>query len=167
MDRHSNNQLCMHLCSAELHDASILSFAMFKMRPTRQICTPSPVHRAGKTLRQRSKMQATESSALVESDMLNLAQHMANEASKITRPLFRAKVATDIKSDQTLVTEADRAAEMRMRQLVNERFPSHAVFGEEDGFEPGEGMHLSVSSPVRTYRNCHANLSHCMFLSAC
>lgn len=84
-------------------------------------------------------MKAAEPAAVIESDMLNLAQEMATEASKITRPLFRAKVATDIKSDQTLVTEADRAAERRMREMVNQRFPTHAVFGEEDGFEPGNG----------------------------
>jgi len=89
-------------------------------------------------------MKASNAPALVESDMLNLAQDMANEASKITRPLFRAKVATDIKSDQTLVTEADRAAERQMREMVNNRFPAHAVFGEEEGFEPGQGLHLPL-----------------------
>lgn len=114
---------------------------MSQMRQTRTFGTPLLVQRAGKKARLSSKMKASETSALVESDMLNLAQDMANEASKITRPLFRAKVATDIKADQTLVSDADKAAEQRMRELVNERFPSHAVFGEEDGFEPGEGVH--------------------------
>lgn len=139
---------CACVSAAQSCTTQAFSVAMFKMRPTRQICTPLPVHRSGNTLRQRSKVHASESSALVEPEMLNLAQHMANEASKITRPLFRAKVATDIKSDQTLVTEADKAAEMRMREMVNQRFPTHAVFGEEDGFEPGEGMPLSVRSSV-------------------
>ena len=35
------------------------------------------------------------------------------------------------------VTEADRAAEAAMRQLIRERFPTHAITGEEWPDEPG------------------------------
>lgn len=118
---------------------------MFKLQQTRHVSPALHLQLAGRKLKRRTTMQASESSALVQSDMLNLAQAMANEASKVTKPLFRAKVATDIKADQTLVTEADKAAEQRMREMVNEQFPSHAVFGEEEGFEPGKGVYQSAA----------------------
>lgn len=42
----------------------------------------------------------------------------------------RSKLIIDSKADESPVTKADREAEGAMRQLLAERVPDHAVFGE-------------------------------------
>jgi fructose-1,6-bisphosphatase/inositol monophosphatase family enzyme len=97
-------------------------------------------------------MTAAETEAAVTSEMLELAQLLADEAAKVTTPLFRAKLVTDIKDDQTPVTEADREAERLMREMVREKLPSHSVFGEEYGYDPGFGGEFySHDVPTSTY----------------
>jgi hypothetical protein len=97
----------------------------------------------------RCVMAAVESTTAVTSEMLEVAQLLADVAAAVTTPLFRAKVETDIKADDTPVTEADREAERRMREMVHERLPSHSVFGEEFGYEPGDGEVLSRTDRAR------------------
>ena len=54
------------------------------------------------------------------------------------RPLFRAALRPDTKSDRSPVTIADRAAEQAMRAVLSERFPDHGILGEEFGHDrPG------------------------------
>lgn len=43
----------------------------------------------------------------------------------------------EAKSDASPVTEADRAAEAAMRALIQESFPDHGIFGEEEGMHAG------------------------------
>lgn len=88
-------------------------------------------------------MQAADTETTVTSEMLELAQLLADEAATVTTPLFRAKLVTDIKEDLTPVTDADREAERLMREMVREKLPSHSVFGEEFGYDPGTGGALS------------------------
>jgi histidinol phosphatase-like enzyme (inositol monophosphatase family) len=53
-------------------------------------------------------------------------------------PRFRG-VATETKPDGSPVTEADRAAERAIREVLAAAFPDHAVVGEELGAEGGDG----------------------------
>ena len=46
------------------------------------------------------------------------------------------------------VTEADRAAEAVMRDLITARYPGHGIFGEEHGFEPGSSGLTWVIDPI-------------------
>jgi histidinol phosphatase-like enzyme (inositol monophosphatase family) len=46
------------------------------------------------------------------------------------------------------VTEADRAAEKRMRALIGRRFPDHGISGEEWPDEPGTGPYSWSLDPV-------------------
>jgi histidinol-phosphatase len=67
-------------------------------------------------------------------DELALALHLADAADAITAARFRApglEVAT--KSDRSLVTEADLAAEQAMRELLSRERPAHGIAGEEFG----------------------------------
>ena len=43
----------------------------------------------------------------------------------------------EAKSDASPVTEADRKAEAAMRKLIQECFPEHGIFGEEEGMHTG------------------------------
>ena len=60
-------------------------------------------------------------------------------ASKIATHYFRQAIPVDIKADDSPVTIADREIEQAIRNLLSERFPSHAIFGEEQGRSTGEG----------------------------
>ena len=70
---------------------------------------------------------------------LDFAVILAQTASAITLPHFRKGGAVANKTTQTPqtmfnpVTEADRAAEARMRELIESQFPTHAIIGEEYG----------------------------------
>jgi len=73
---------------------------------------------------------------------LDFAAVLAQAASEITLPHFRTGGAVTHKTAQARkamfnpVTEADRAAEARMRELIENQFPTHAIIGEEYGAKP-------------------------------
>jgi inositol-phosphate phosphatase/L-galactose 1-phosphate phosphatase/histidinol-phosphatase len=64
---------------------------------------------------------------------LALAAALADAAGAAIRPAFRTALAVDDKPDLSPVTAADRAAEGAMRRLIEARFPSHGIIGEEFG----------------------------------
>ena len=53
------------------------------------------------------------------------------------RPLFLAGAMVSTKSDASPVTLADRNAEAAMRRLIEQRYPAHAIVGEEHGVKDG------------------------------
>ena len=65
---------------------------------------------------------------------LQLALVAADLADKITLEAFRRpSLAVEIKADETPVSEADRASEAAIRQLLGRERPKDAVLGEEMG----------------------------------
>ncbi len=67
-------------------------------------------------------------------DELTFALELADAADTLTLARFRATdLVVDRKPDRTPVTEADRAAEQVIRDLVGEHRPGHVVSGEEYG----------------------------------
>jgi len=60
-------------------------------------------------------------------------------ASQIAMQYFRNPVSFDIKPDNSPVTIADREIEQAIRNLLGNRFPGHAIYGEEQGQSSGEG----------------------------
>jgi histidinol-phosphatase len=79
---------------------------------------------------------------------LAVAQRAADAAESIVVPRYRAQDFTvTTKSDATPVTEADRDAEIAIKRVLREAFPSHAMHGEEEGRE-GEGDFLWLIDPI-------------------
>lgn len=68
---------------------------------------------------------------------LDVARAAASAAAKQILPHYR-RAALDIerKTDDSPVTEADRAAERIIRERIGTAFPDHAIWGEEFGGEP-------------------------------
>jgi histidinol-phosphatase len=65
---------------------------------------------------------------------LELAHSLADAADEITLPRFRARdLRVTAKPDRTPVTDADMAAEDRIRELVTAAAPAQRVVGEERG----------------------------------
>jgi inositol-phosphate phosphatase/L-galactose 1-phosphate phosphatase/histidinol-phosphatase len=62
---------------------------------------------------------------------IDMAHRLADAGGEIARRHFRAGVAVDLKDDESPVTVADREIEAAMRALIEEAFPDHGIFGEE------------------------------------
>lgn len=76
-------------------------------------------------------------------EMLVFACDLARQAGAAALPFFRADVKIDNKlSDGRYdpVTEADKAVEQAVRQRLADTYPQHGVFGEEFGFQSGNGL---------------------------
>jgi len=58
---------------------------------------------------------------------------IAREAGALLLEYFHQKLKIEYKGDADLVTAADRASEVLIRQRIARQFPSHDVLGEEQG----------------------------------
>jgi inositol-phosphate phosphatase / L-galactose 1-phosphate phosphatase / histidinol-phosphatase len=79
---------------------------------------------------------------------LALAESLADAAGAVVRGYFRQKIVVDDKSDLTPVTVADREAEAAMRRLIEERFPTHGIIGEEHGRLRPDAEYAWVLDPI-------------------
>jgi histidinol-phosphatase len=81
-------------------------------------------------------------------EILDFALALSWEAGQFILPLWRNS-AVDHKADGSEVTEADRGAERLLRRRISERYPHHAILGEEFGGERDpEAEHLWLVDPV-------------------
>eukprot|EP00897_Mesotaenium_endlicherianum_P001543 jgi/Mesen1/1416/ME001303S00463 len=72
-------------------------------------------------------------------ECIDFANILADAAGLIVSKYFRTPVDVEIKLDQSPVTIADKAAETEMRKLIQDKFPTHGVLGEEGGLAGGTG----------------------------
>ena len=82
-------------------------------------------------------------------ELLSFALDLADEADGIALSFYRGDLGTTTKGDGTLVTRADKAVEARLRQRLAERYPDHAILGEEEGYSDGaEGEGRWILDPI-------------------
>ncbi len=82
---------------------------------------------------------------------LDVAHRLADAARRVILPYFRAQsLGTDNKDAEGFdpVTEADRAAERAMRDLLADLRPNDAILGEEFGTRPGTSGRTWVLDPI-------------------
>ena len=77
-----------------------------------------------------------------------LAHSLADAAGTAIRPFYRADFAHEAKGDATPVTEADRAGEIAMRDLLARERPADGIIGEEFGTERGGASRVWVLDPI-------------------
>jgi histidinol-phosphatase len=81
-------------------------------------------------------------------EILDFALALSDEAGRFILPLWK-NVGVDHKADGSEVTEADRGAEQLLRRRIAERYPDHAILGEEFGGERvRDAEHLWLLDPV-------------------
>lgn len=81
-------------------------------------------------------------------EILEFALALSGEAGRFILPRWK-NVAVDRKADGTEVTEADRGAEQLMRRRIAERYPDHAILGEEFGGDRARNTeHLWLLDPI-------------------
>jgi histidinol-phosphatase len=66
---------------------------------------------------------------------LDFAIDAAWQAGRLTLQYFQAAFNVEWKSDQSPVTIADQGAEQLLRRLIQQKYPDHAIVGEEFGAE--------------------------------
>jgi histidinol phosphatase-like enzyme (inositol monophosphatase family) len=76
------------------------------------------------------------------------AEAAADVAGAVIRPLFRTGIGTDLKTDASPVTIADRTAEQAMRAVLAARFPGHGILGEEFGLQNPDSRLRWVLDPI-------------------
>jgi len=82
--------------------------------------------------------------------LLAFAVELAQATRSIALPLFRTAMTVDNKQTDGFdpVTQADRAAEIVMRSMIEERYPDHGIFGEEFGEKPGRSDFTWILDPI-------------------
>lgn len=81
-------------------------------------------------------------------EILEFALELSWTAGEFILPRWR-NVRVEHKADGSEVTEADRGAELLLRQKIAERYPDHAILGEEFGGERNrKAGHLWLLDPV-------------------
>ena len=81
-------------------------------------------------------------------EFVMLAERLADAAGDVVRRYFRQKLDIADKPDESPVTQADREAEARMRELIARDFPAHGVVGEEHGSDRADAELVWVLDPI-------------------
>ena len=84
-------------------------------------------------------------------DFTQFVNELATLSGQAILPFFRTALAAEDKSrggSFDPVTEADRAAEATMRQLIKRSFPTHGILGEEFGSEGLDAEYVWVLDPI-------------------
>ena len=81
-------------------------------------------------------------------EFVALAERLADVAGDVVRQHFRQPLSVADKPDQSPVTQADREAETRMREMIAREFPDHGVVGEEHGSERAGAEFVWVLDPI-------------------
>lgn len=82
-------------------------------------------------------------------ELLDFATDAVWQAGRATLAHFQARLDIERKPDDSPVTIADRTAEQILRRLIEERFPQHAIIGEELGQAPGkDSSHRWILDPI-------------------
>ena len=79
---------------------------------------------------------------------LETAAEIAREAGALTTKYFDRGVRFEIKGEQDLVTEADRASEALILSRLGAHFPTHTIVGEETGLHDKGSEYRWYVDPV-------------------
>jgi histidinol phosphatase-like enzyme (inositol monophosphatase family) len=91
-------------------------------------------------------------------DLLDFALDISAAAQSIPMRYFRSNVAVEDKPDESPVTIADRETEQHIRSAIQERFPSHGIFGEEFGASRSDGDTTWIVDPIDGTRSFIAGI---------
>ena len=84
-------------------------------------------------------------------DFSRFVNELADVSGQAILPFFRSTLAPENKARGGAfdpVTEADRAGEAAMRQLIRRTFPSHGIVGEEFGADRPDAEYVWVLDPI-------------------
>jgi myo-inositol-1(or 4)-monophosphatase len=88
------------------------------------------------------------SSTFTPADDLRVARALADAAASHSLRLFRTPLDVISKADESPVTQADRAAEAAMREILGAERPADGIYGEEHGLERVDAERVWVLDPI-------------------
>jgi len=80
--------------------------------------------------------------------LTRFAETLADESRAILNEAAGKLPEIDIKSDQSYVTDTDRAVELRLREMIDSEFPDHGIKGEEFGDRDLDAEFVWVLDPI-------------------
>ena len=83
----------------------------------------------------------------------NSALDVSDQIRELIMEYYSKGFSSEEKEDQTLVTEADRAAEKRLREFIDEHYPSHGVLGEEFPNQNPQAEYQWIIDPIDGTQN--------------
>jgi inositol-phosphate phosphatase/L-galactose 1-phosphate phosphatase/histidinol-phosphatase len=84
----------------------------------------------------------------VDERLVEFACLLADEARKVLVPYYRRQFTVEHKHDLSPVTEADKAVEQKISQLIKNKYPRHGIIGEEFGGEKTDAEFVWVIDPI-------------------
>lgn len=84
-------------------------------------------------------------------------EHLAQLAGAVIRQYHLTEVMVETKANATPVTQADRSAELKMRECIMQRYPEHGVLGEEYGEHQATARYRWVLDPIDGTKSFVAN----------
>ena len=85
---------------------------------------------------------------MIDKNISEFANDLADIASEITKKYFRKHFAEENKSNDTPVTIADREIESAIRDAIIKKFPDHGIVGEEYGLINENADYKWVIDPI-------------------
>lgn len=76
------------------------------------------------------------------------AGSLADASRQLFAPNIGLAPQVEVKPDRSLVTDLDRRIEVRLRELIADRYPGHGILGEEEGSERTDAEFLWVLDPI-------------------
>ena len=80
--------------------------------------------------------------------LISFANKLAEESEKIILQYFRTTLTVDTKNDDTPVTIADKNTELKIRELIQAKYPNHGILGEEFEGTNIDSEYLWVIDPI-------------------
>ncbi len=81
-------------------------------------------------------------------ELVSFSNHLADESEKIIKKYFRQSIKIENKDDQTPVTIADKSVELKIRELIQNKYPNHGILGEEFEAKNIDSEYLWVIDPI-------------------
>lgn len=85
---------------------------------------------------------------MINKDIINFANHLADLSGDIARKYFRIDNGEIAKDDDSPVTKADREIEKMIRDEIEKKFPDHGIIGEEYGDKNVEADFVWILDPI-------------------
>lgn len=83
-----------------------------------------------------------------DQQFLQFALDAVWQAGRITLGYFQTGIQAEKKADNSPLTIADQQAEQKIRELIEARFPDHAILGEEYGRGQQQSRYTWVIDPI-------------------
>lgn len=81
-------------------------------------------------------------------EYLSLARELAHDAGSTMKQYFKVGVESELKSDNTPVTEADKKINDMVISKISAKFPGHSIIGEEASSLKGSSNYSWVCDPI-------------------